>query len=213
LALNDRILRADDVYIETWKQWVDYVRLRPNQSIKLQVERQEDTVELLLTPRAIKQGDVTIGQVGVSSTTVAWPEEMIRPISYTFPEAIVRGFTKTWDQSQFILLFIKKLIFAEVSSKNLSGTFTIAKIAGDSAKAGFVSYLTFLAFLSVSLGVFNLLPIPVLDGGHLLYYVIEVIKGSPVPDNIQLIGYRFGLFFVLSAMGIAHVNDLVRIFA
>jgi len=138
---------------------------------------------------------------------------MIRPVTYSFFESILEGFDRTWQQAHFVGLFIKKLVFAEVSTKNLSGSFTIAKVAGDSAKAGIGSYLAFLAFLSVSLGVFNLLPIPVLDGGHLMYYLIEVVKGSPVPEKIQFIGYQLGLFFVLGIMIVAHVNDLVRIFS
>ncbi|ODS23940.1 RIP metalloprotease RseP [Candidatus Endobugula sertula] len=212
LLPDDQLVSADGQAINTWTEWVDYVQLRPNQAITLQVERQERIVELSLTPRPIKRSDQIIGQVGVRPT-VSWPESMIRPVTYTLSEAVVQGFSQTWQQSQFILLLIKKLLLAEVSTKNLGGSFTIAKVAGDSAKAGFSSYLAFLAFLSVSLGVFNLLPIPVLDGGHLLYYVIEVFKGSPVSENIQLVGYWFGLFFVLGIMILAHVNDLVRLFA
>lgn len=212
MKVGDRILRADAQEIVTWKQWVEYVRARPGVPIAIEVERLGKTINMLLTPQPIEKQDKVIGQVGVSSL-VSWPEGMVRPVEYSVSESVLRGFTQTGERALFITTFIKKLLFAEVSTKNLSGTFTIAKVAGDSAKAGIVSYLAFLAFLSVSLGVFNLLPIPVLDGGHLLYYVIELVKGSPVSEKIQLVGYQIGLFFVLGIMVVAHVNDLVRIFA
>ena len=212
LLAQDRVLKADNTHITLWSDWVTYVRDRPEKDIRLLVDRQGVAQELTLTPRAIERQGKTIGQAGVMAD-IRWPEMMLRPIEYSFSESIVEGLKQTWQQSQFILIFIKKLIFAEVSTKNLSGTFTIAKVAGDSAAAGIVSYIAFLAFLSVSLGVFNLLPIPVLDGGHLLYYIVELIKGSPVSEQIQLVGYKIGLFFVLSVMIIAHVNDVVRILA
>lgn len=212
LLAKDRILMADGTPITRWSQWVSYVQARPGQSIRLLVDRQGESIELSLIPRAVERQGKTVGLAGVTAD-IRWPENMLRPIEYSFSEAVYQGFSQTAQQAQFILMFIKKLIFAEVSTKNLSGSFTIAKVAGDSAAAGLASYIAFLAFLSVSLGVFNLLPIPVLDGGHLLYYVVELIKGSPVSEQIQLVGYKIGLFFVLSVMIVAHVNDLVRIFA
>jgi regulator of sigma E protease len=212
LQVGDRILSADTQTMYSWQQWVDYVRARPNEPIEIALEREQQLLRVQLIPQSIEKNGVVLGQVGVS-TAIVWPQEMVRPIHYDLPSAVIKGFSQTWEQSTFIVLFIKKLIFAEVSTKNLSGTFTIAQAAGNSAKAGLASYLAFLAFLSVSLGVFNLLPIPVLDGGHLLYYVIEWIKGSPVPDNIQLIGYQLGMFLVLGLMVVAHFNDLVRLFS
>ncbi|MFT5116622.1 MAG: regulator of sigma E protease [Kiritimatiellia bacterium] len=217
LQPGDRILQADGQGMATWQQWVDYVRARPDVTMNIQVERGKQITSLALTPQSIERDGESIGQAGVSvsvaAVSLAWPKDMLRPVEYSFPNAMAKGVTQTWEQATFILLFIKKLVLAEVSTKNLSGTFTIAQVAGESAKAGLASYLAFLAFLSVSLGVFNLLPIPVLDGGHLLYYTIELIKGSPVSEKIQLIGYQMGLFFILGIMIVAHVNDLIRIFS
>lgn len=210
LQKGDRVISADGRVMASWLQWVDYVRARPDVSIVLLVQRQGQQLSMELTPERVQANDENIGRAGVS-TAIAWPPEMIRSIEYNFIEAVGRGFERTWEQSVFILSFIKKLIFAEVTVKNLSGSFTIAQAAGESAKAGFTSYLTFLAFLSVSLGVFNLMPLPVLDGGHLLYYAIEAIKGSPVPEKVQIISYQLSFFLVLGIMVIAHVNDLVRI--
>jgi len=210
LIVGDKVIRADDTLIVSWQGWVSYVRARPKQSMVLEVERAGKLISLTLVPKVVVINGENIGQAGVSAP-IRWPEEMIRPIEYSFLESVVKGFSQTWERASFIVLFIKKLIFAEVSTKNLSGSFTIAQVAGDSAKAGLYSYLGFLAFLSVSLGVFNLLPIPVLDGGHLLYYVVEAIKGSPVSEHIQLVGYKIGLFLVVSLMIVAHVNDVMRL--
>lgn len=212
LQSGDRIIRVEGKEIPSWRAWVDYVRERPNVDINIQVERDSRVLAMSLTPRAIENDDgIIIGQVGVSAA-LSWPEGMLRTIDYSPIEAVGEGFRQTWERASFILVFIKKLLVADVSTKNLSGTFTIAQVAGDSAKAGIITYLGFIAFLSVSLGVFNLLPIPVLDGGHLLYYVIEWAKGSPVSEKIQMVGYQVGLFFVLGIMVVAHVNDLLRIF-
>jgi regulator of sigma E protease len=212
LQPGDRVLRADGLDINSWQAWVDYVRARPDVTIKLLVQRENQQVSISLTPRRIpQQSGSDIGQAGVTSIP-SWPDSMIRHIEYSPWGALVEGVRRTGEQAVFILSFIKKLILAEVSTKNLSGTFTIAQAAGDSAKAGVFFYLAFIAYLSVSLGVFNLLPIPVLDGGHLLYYVVELAKGSPVSEKIQLVGYQIGLACILSLMVLAHVNDLRRIF-
>ena len=138
---------------------------------------------------------------------------MVRKVEYSLFEAVGEGVVRTGETASLILSFIKKLIFADVSSKNLSGSFSIAQAAGDSADAGVLYYIAFIAYLSVSLGVLNLLPIPVLDGGHLLYYVIEWVKGSPVSEKVQMVGYQMGFFCIVGVMILAHVNDLLRIFS
>jgi regulator of sigma E protease len=212
LQVGDQVLAVDGVKIQSWMQWVDYVRSRPNVNIALAIDRQGEMLMVILTPEKVKVDNDYIGRAGVSAM-IEWPENMILHIEYGFVEAIEQGLVKTWEQSVFILSFIKKLIFVDVSIKNLGGSFTIAQVAGESASAGFSSYLAFLAFLSVSLGVFNLMPIPVLDGGHLLYYAIEAIKGSPVSEKIQMASYQVSLVLVFSIMVVAHVNDLVRIFS
>ena len=135
----------------------------------------------------------------------------IRIQHYSVLEAGVKAAEKTWDTSVFVLLSLKKLLVGEISTKNLSGPITIAKVAGASANAGMSYYLGFLALLSISLGVFNLLPIPVLDGGHLFYYFIEVIKGSPISEKVQVVGYQMGLFLVAGVMVLALYNDVMRL--
>lgn len=118
---------------------------------------------------------------------------------------------RTWDLMGFTVNSIKKMIMGLISPKNLSGPITIAKVASASAKSGLESYIGFLALLSVSLGVLNLLPIPVLDGGHLLFYTVELLAGRPVPEKIQAFGYQIGLFLVLGMMTLAIYNDFTRL--
>jgi len=210
IKVGDKLISADQQPLLSWVDWVKYVQARPEQTIQLEISRQGNTQQIELTPDSIKENASTIGKVGLGAAT-HWPEGMLREIDFSFFEAIAYGFTKTGEQALVILSFLKKLILLDVSVKNMGGTFTIAQVAGDTASAGFTYYLSFLAFFSVSLGVFNLLPIPVLDGGHLLFYIVEAIKGKPLPEKIQLIGYQMGLFIVVSVMLVAHYNDIMRI--
>ncbi len=210
LLVGDQLVSADQKPLNSWSLWVDYVKARPNQPIDLEVMRDSDIKALRITPEAFEENGQQVGRVGIATST-EWPSGMVRQLDYSVLESIGYGFSKTWDQAIVILSFLKKLILLDVSVKNMGGTFTIAQVAGDTAAAGLTYYLSFLAFFSVSLGVFNLLPIPVLDGGHLMFYIIEAVKGTPLSEKIQLIGYQVGLFIVVSLMIVVHYNDLVRI--
>lgn len=213
LQSGDKVISVDGDEISSWRKWVEYVRARPDIAIELKVLRQQENFDISLVPRAVKdENGVEVGQAGVSAP-IAWPKEMVRKVEYSLFEAVGEGVVRTGETASLILSFIKKLIFADVSSKNLSGSFSIAQAAGDSADAGVLYYIAFIAYLSVSLGVLNLLPIPVLDGGHLLYYVIEWVKGSPVSEKVQMVGYQIGFFCIVGVMILAHVNDLLRIFS
>jgi regulator of sigma E protease len=212
LQEGDKLISADGQYFDTWVSWVDYVRSHPGQAIQLEVLRNGSRLLVEITPDEVRENNQLVGKVGLG-TTMAWPEGMVRESNYSLVESVGYGFSKTWEQAVVILSFLKKLITLDVSVKSMGGTFTIAQVAGDTASAGLDYYLAFLAFFSVSLGVFNLLPIPVLDGGHLLFYIIEAIKGRPLPEKVQLIGYQLGLFVVVSIMVVAHYNDLVRLFS
>jgi regulator of sigma E protease len=212
LKIGDELISSDGQRLDEWSLWVDYVRNRPGKVIELEVNRSGERLFIDIIPSATKEGSETVGRVGLG-TNMQWPEGMIREINYSFLESVVYGFQKTWDQSVVILGFLKKLITLDISPKNMGGAFTIAQVAGDTAAAGFTYFISFLAFFSVSLGVFNLLPIPVLDGGHLLFYIVEAIKGKPLPEKVQMVGYQVGFFIVISVMVIAHYNDLMRIFS
>jgi regulator of sigma E protease len=207
---GDRVLYADDTAIETWGQWVEYIQARPNQNIDVFIEREGREQSIVVTPRSVT--DETSGKiVGKIEAGGQFPEAYVRRYEYSIFEAGVEGVNETKDAAVFILISIKKLIFGEISTKNLSGPITIAKVAGSTANDGWMYFVQFLAWLSVSLGVLNLLPIPVLDGGHILYCLVEALKGSPVSERVQVIGYQVGLFMVVGIMVLALYNDLLRL--
>lgn len=212
IAEGDKLLRVDGIDIVAWQPWSDYVRARANQDIEFEVLRGTEQLSLVVTPRLkVDEAGESFGFVGIAPEPASWPPEMIRRYEFGLVGALVKGVETTWSSSVSVLISVKKLIIGEISTKNLSGPITIAKVAGDRAGHGVLSYIEFLAMISVFLGVFNLLPIPVLDGGHLLYYLIEVVKGSPVPEKIQLMGYQLGMVLVLSLMTLAFYNDIMRL--
>jgi regulator of sigma E protease len=212
LASGDLILGADGVAMVKWMDWVEYVRARPGQAIALEYERDGSVLYTEITPERVSgdSGEV-FGRVGVSVARPQVPEDMIRKFERGPLEAAGAAVVRTWNLMGFTLNSIKKMLMGLISPKNLSGPITIAKVASASAKSGLESYIGFLALLSVSLGVLNLLPIPVLDGGHLLFYTVELLAGRPVPEKIQSLGYQVGLFLVLGMMMLALYNDVTRL--
>ncbi len=212
LMAGDRVLSADGTPMAEWMEWVEYVRARPGQVISLAVERGDDTVAMQITPEVATLADgETIGRVGIAVSMPELPEGMLREFERGPVTSLGAAFVRTGDLVGFTLSSIKKMIQGLISPKNLSGPITIAKVASASAKSGLESYIGFLALLSVSLGVLNLLPIPVLDGGHLLYYTVELLAGRPVPEKVQMVGYQLGLFLILGVMALALYNDFARL--
>lgn len=211
--LNDKIVRANDLPVKDWRDFQNAVRPHINQPVIVEIERKTDSsvVELLslsVTPESFTEKGVSYGRVGMAPLPL--PEEFLRHYEYSVGGALVAGVKRTWDTSGFVLLSVKKLILGEISTKNLSGPISIAKVAGSSAQNGLKSFIGFVALLSVFLGVFNLLPIPVLDGGHLLYLSVEVIKGKPVSEKVQILAYQFGLMLVIGLSALAMYNDIMR---
>ena len=212
LRAGDKILATDGRIFGSWDSWTQYVRSRAGEAMQVEVERDGDRLTLSVTPeRVTLDSGEQIGRIGVLPVAETWPEDKVRTYHYGIFAALSKGLQETRDKSLFTLSSLKKLIVGELSTKNLSGPITIAKVAGTSADAGWQSFLSLLALLSISLGVLNLLPIPVLDGGHLLYYGIEAIKGSPVSERVQLIGLQVGMALVLGIMGLALYNDILRL--
>ena len=211
LAAGDLVLRADGIAMPQWMDWVSYVRARPGQAISVEYQRDGALYTTLVTPDRVSQEGEDFGRVGMGVVAPELPPEMIRRFERGPVAAFTASLSRTADLTVFTLNSIKKMIQGLISPKNLSGPITIAKVASASAKSGLESYISFLALLSISLGVLNLLPIPVLDGGHLLYYTVELLAGRPVPEKIQAMGYQMGLFLILGIMMLALYNDIARL--
>lgn len=213
LLRGDRIIAADNKPIESWTGWVEYIRARPETPIQVQYERNGITQTATVTPEAVTQdtGEV-IGRIGAAFDDQYQPEASLYTLENYAPwPALTKAIERTWEMSVMTLQILGKMVVGEASVKNLSGPITIAKYAGDTADLGIVAFLGFLAVVSVSLGVLNLLPVPLLDGGHILYYLIEGLKGSPVSESIQVIGQQLGLVLLLSLMGLSFYNDILRV--
>ncbi|PMY37985.1 MULTISPECIES: sigma E protease regulator RseP [Pseudomonas] len=211
LKTGDRLLALDGQPLTDWQQVVDWVRVRPDTKIVLRVERDGAQIDVPVTLAARGKEKVASGYLGAGVKAVDWPPEMLREVSYGPLAAIGEGARRTWTMSVLTLDSLKKMLFGELSVKNLSGPITIAKVAGASAQSGVADFLNFLAYLSISLGVLNLLPIPVLDGGHLLFYLIEWARGRPLSDRVQGWGIQIGISLVVGVMLLALVNDLGRL--
>ena len=211
LKTGDRLLALDGKVLNDWQQVVDTVRMHPDTKIMLRVERDGAQIDFPVTLAARGESKAPSGYMGAGVKAVDWPPEMIREVSYGPVAAIGEGARRTWTMSVLTLDSLKKMLFGELSVKNLSGPITIAKVAGASAQSGVADFLNFLAYLSISLGVLNLLPIPVLDGGHLLFYLIEWARGRPLSDRVQGWGIQIGISLVVGVMLLALVNDLGRL--
>ncbi|MCB1699852.1 MAG: RIP metalloprotease RseP [Halioglobus sp.] len=209
---GDEVVAADGVPMPLWIDWVEYVRARPGTAIELEYRRDGELMQVSLVPeRIVEDGGEAFGRVGMGVQLPEMPPELLRTFDRGPVEALGASLVRTGELVGFTLNSIKKMIMGLISPKNLSGPITIAKVASASAKSGLESYVSFLALLSVSLGVLNLLPIPVLDGGHLLFYFAELLAGRPVPEKIQALGYQVGLFLVLGIMFLALYNDFSRL--
>ena len=211
LKTGDRLLALDGQPLTEWQQVVDRVRERPEAKISLRVERDGAQMDVPLTLATRGEGNAAAGYLGAGVKGIDWPPEMLREVSYGPLAAVGEGAKRTWTMSVLTLDSLRKMLFGELSVKNLSGPITIAKVAGASAQSGVADFLNFLAYLSISLGVLNLLPIPVLDGGHLLFYLVEWVRGRPLSDRVQGWGIQIGISLVVGVMLLALVNDLGRL--
>ena len=212
LAPGDRVTHAEGSRLATWEQLVQAVRARPGAVLRLGVERDGAQITIDVIPDSVSENGLRIGRIGAAPRIPpAESERILVRVSHGPLESLVKAASKTWDISIFSLRMLGKMLLGEVSWKHLSGPVTIADYAGQSAQIGWISYATFLALISISLGVLNLLPIPLLDGGHLMYYAVEIIKGSPVSERAMELGQRVGLTLLLVIMAFAFYNDLNRL--
>ena len=211
LKTGDRLLALNGEPVDEWQKVVDWVRVHPDTRISVGVERDGAQLEVPVDLVTRGEGTAATGYLGAGVKGVDWPPEMLREVSYGPVAAVAEGARRTWTMSVLTLDSLKKMLFGELSVKNLSGPITIAKVAGASAQSGVGDFLNFLAYLSISLGVLNLLPIPVLDGGHLLFYLIEWARGRPLSEKVQGWGVQIGISLVVGVMLLALVNDLGRL--
>ena len=214
IQAGDQVIAIDDQRINHWRDLVHAVINKPGKKINIKIIRNEEVRSFSVIIGNFEQGNKTIGRIGVRPQSVTpLPETMFTQQQYGFFAAIPKGIEKTWDLSVLTITMLGKIIVGEASIKNISGPITIAEVAGKSAQMGWESFLRFLAIVSLSLGVINLLPIPMLDGGHLLFYLIEMIKGSPVSEMAQEVGVKIGISLLVLLMSVALYNDFVRLFA
>jgi regulator of sigma E protease len=208
---GDRLTHLDGHLLSDWQQWVEAIQQRPGQSMNVRLERNGQEINLNLTPDSESLDGRLIGRIGVYPEFEPLPESMRRFQELGPVEAVQYGFSQSLNNVRMVLVSIEKLVVGEISTKNLSGPIGIAKVAGDSARAGLFYYLGFLAQLSVYLAVLNLLPIPVLDGGHIVYCLVEAAKGSPVSEKFKLISAQLGLVLLGGLMIVAFYNDILRL--
>lgn len=211
LLVADQVVSVNGDSITEWIEFVKLVRKSAGQELAVELMRNGQPLSITMTPAETFEGELRVGKIGAAVAPVEWPPEMLRQVRYGVIESIQQAFSKTWQMISLTLDSIWKMFEGILSVKNLSGPITIAKVAGASAASGVEAFAGFLAYLSISLGILNLLPIPMLDGGHLLYYAVELLRGRPVSEKIQMVGLRIGMAVLFSIMGVAIFNDLMRL--
>ncbi len=212
LQEGDVVLQIDELAVQHWMQMVEVVRAHPEQVLHLSLKRGGNIISIAVKPQAVVEAGKTVGKIGAAPLVdhAAW-QAMQTVVKYAPLAALSHALQKTWETSLISLKMLGKMVLGEISLKNLSGPITIADYAGQSAEIGAEAYFGFLALISISLGVLNLLPIPLLDGGHLLYYVVEMLKGSPVSELAWEIGQKIGIMLLGMLMVFSIYNDINRL--
>lgn len=212
LYSGDRILTVGSAPVKTWEDFVNIVRDHPGQTLAVSLRRGSGVQRISLTPAAATENGKTVGKIGAApQVDASMFDRFIVTVRYSPIKALGAAVQKCWETSVFSLKMLGKMIVGQVSWRNISGPITIADYAGQSAQLGWLPYLIFLASISISLGVLNLLPVPLLDGGHLMYYIVEFVKGSPVSERTMAIGQQIGIAVLLTLMAFAFYNDINRL--
>ncbi|RJX71715.1 sigma E protease regulator RseP [Vibrio sinensis] len=212
LQAGDRIVKINDQNVDEWSQLVELIRSNPNRPLSVSVDRAGTLVQMTLTPGSRELADgQQIGFAGIAPEVAEWPENYRFELKFGVFESIGKAIDKTGQVIGLTASMLKKLVVGDVGLNNLSGPISIAKGAGATADYGLVYFLSFLALISVNLGIINLVPLPMLDGGHLLFFAIEAVIRRPVPEKIQEMGYRVGGAILFSLMALAIFNDFARL--
>lgn len=211
LKAGDKLLSANDEMIEDWQSWVTLIQNSAGKTLNISFQRQGVIEQTRVIPEA---GVDNVGRIGAVVATVdaSIPDYLVAELRYGPVGALPEAILQTWQFSRTILKSLWGMLAGQVSTDNLGGPITIAQFAGSSAEQGWVTFVSFLAMISISLGILNLLPIPMLDGGHLMLYLVEWIKGSPVSEAVQIQSQKIGLILLLMLMVFAFTNDLTRLF-
>ena len=213
LRTGDTLLSANGRDLHGWVEWVGMVHNSPGKEISIAFRRAGERRQLTLRPDSSDSPTGFVGRIGAAPTADAsWLAALRYEVHPTIAEAGWMAVQKTWSNGVLSLRMFGRMLIGQASWSNLSGPITIASVAGQTARQGLDAYLEFLALISVSIGILNLLPIPILDGGHLMYYTAELIKGSPVSERAQLLGQRIGFALLASLMAFALLNDISRLF-
>ena len=211
LVAGDRITAVNGNPVADWSEFVAAIKVAYGLSTELTLKRGDLTQTLTVVPETREGPDGPYGFLGVAPVVKPLPPELIRTVQENPIKALWVGVERTVEMSWLTVESIGKMITGALSPENLSGPLTIARVAGDSASSGWYAYLSFIAYLSVSLGVLNLLPIPVLDGGHLVFFAVEWLRGKPVSEQVQMQGIRIGMALLMGLMFFAFYNDLMRL--
>lgn len=211
LQVGDKVVAIDNQTIDSWQRMVELINASPEQEITLSVQRDNVLTNISLTPALYEEADQKIGRIGVGPKVLPYDNAQIVAIERGFLESVKYGIDQTWLMSSVTVRMLWKMLTLQVSHQNISGPITIAQVAGEAIQVGLDYYLHILAVISISLGVMNLLPIPMLDGGHLLMYAIESVAGKGVSEKAFAIGQRLGIVFLACLMSLAFYNDIFRL--
>lgn len=214
LKVGDEILAINERAVGHWGEVVDTIQAAPGQALRIEYRRGGERAVVDVVPAEVVEGERKIGRIGVGPRkTEQPPSPHLTRVSYGPIEAMSRALALTWDTTRLSLTVMWRMLTGEVSARNLSGPLTIADYAGQTAAMGPGAYIRFIALVSISIAVLNLLPIPVLDGGHLMYYFIEIIKGGPVSETARQLGQKIGFALLMMLMAFAFYNDITRLFS